>query len=356
MPATPPRISVTIARCAARVQVGEHRARRVSACPAPCSAPHCSLATRRLLLLVIAEFSDLNEIRILTVTAKGVGVGGNHGYALLIIALVARGDGLRRLAAARGRPASPSPRSASAALLVVLLVDLPDVDATGLYGRDYEQARGAGGDRLLARDGRRDPAAGRRRAHRGARPSAPSGPTHSARLGRGGRGWRVSRLVRDRERRHRAGPELLRRALRLDLRRRRAVRTPSLPGGVHAATPAAVRTRSSQSTISSRSGTGDRAGWVGRGRPAGRWRANSIRSAAHVPRRPGLAVRASPGRDRLKRSAATSGSARRPCWPAPCGRCRPCACTRRPAGTARPSARWRGAAPSTSRGAGGRRA
>ena len=27
-----------------------------------------------------------------------------------------------------------------AALLIVLLVDLPDVDATGLYGRDYEQA------------------------------------------------------------------------------------------------------------------------------------------------------------------------------------------------------------------------
>ena len=27
-----------------------------------------------------------------------------------------------------------------AALLIVLLVDLPDVDAKGLYGRDYEQA------------------------------------------------------------------------------------------------------------------------------------------------------------------------------------------------------------------------
>ena len=32
----------------------------------------------------------------------------------------------------------------------------------------------------------------------------------------------------------------------------------------------------------------------------------------------------------------TSGSARRPCWPAPSGRCRPSSCTRRPAGSARP--------------------
>ena len=35
-------------------------------------------------------------------------------------------------------------------------------------------------------------------------------------------------------------------------------------------------------------------------------------------------------------SRTTSGSGRRPCWPAPCGRCRPCACRRRPAGTGRP--------------------
>ncbi len=69
------------------------------------------------------------------------------------------------------------------------------------------------------------------------------------------------------------------------------------------------------------------------------------------------AMRAEPRRgSRQKRSSAraggsTSGSARRPCWPAPCGRCRPCACRRRPAGTARRSARWPGAGPSSSRGA-----
>ena len=44
-------------------------------------------------------------------------------------------------AAARARRRSRSPSSALAALLIVLLVDAPDVDATGLYGRDYEQAK-----------------------------------------------------------------------------------------------------------------------------------------------------------------------------------------------------------------------
>ncbi len=34
-------------------------------------------------------------------------------------------------------------------------------------------------------------------------------------------------------------------------------------------------------------------------------------------------------------SPVTSGSARRPCWPAPSGRCRPSSCTRRPAGSRR---------------------
>ncbi len=37
-----------------------------------------------------------------------------------------------------------------------------------------------------------------------------------------------------------------------------------------------------------------------------------------------------------ERDGATSGNGRRPCWPGPCGRCRPCACRRRPAGTGRP--------------------
>ena len=41
-------------------------------------------------------------------------------------------------------------------------------------------------------------------------------------------------------------------------------------------------------------------------------------------------------RERTRSPRTTSGSGRRPCWPGPCGRCRPCACRRRPAGRRRP--------------------
>jgi hypothetical protein len=92
------------------------------------------------LLLAIAEFTDLNQIEILTVTRQGVGVGSHHGYALLIIGLVAAA-----MAAGAWRGSRPAAFAVAAlgaaALLIVLLVDLPDVDATGLYGRNYEQAK-----------------------------------------------------------------------------------------------------------------------------------------------------------------------------------------------------------------------
>jgi hypothetical protein len=92
------------------------------------------------LLLAIAEFADLNKIQILTVSRHGVGVGGHHGYALLIIAVVAA-----VMAVGAHRSSRPAALAVAvlgaAALLIVLIVDLPDVDATGLYGRNYEQAK-----------------------------------------------------------------------------------------------------------------------------------------------------------------------------------------------------------------------
>ena len=92
------------------------------------------------LLLAVAEFTDLNHIEILTVTRKGVGVGSHHGYALLIIAVFAAA-----MAVGAWRGARPSALAVAAlgaaALIIVLVVDAPDVDATGLYGRNYEQAK-----------------------------------------------------------------------------------------------------------------------------------------------------------------------------------------------------------------------
>jgi len=92
------------------------------------------------LLLAVAEFTDLNTIRIVTVEREGVGTGSHHGYALLIIAVFAA---IMAVGAWRGsRPAAIAVAALGlAALLVVLIVDAPDVEATGLYGRNYEQAR-----------------------------------------------------------------------------------------------------------------------------------------------------------------------------------------------------------------------
>ena len=92
------------------------------------------------LLLAVAEFTDLNHIEILTVEREGVGVGSHHGYALLIIGIFAA---VMAVGAWRGsRPAAWAVGGLGfAALLLVLIVDAPDVNATGLYGDRYEQAR-----------------------------------------------------------------------------------------------------------------------------------------------------------------------------------------------------------------------
>lgn len=99
-----------------------------------------ALAAIACVLLVIAEFLDLNEIRIITVTEEGVSVGSNHNYALLIIAVAAL---VMAYGAFRGsRPAAIALAALGLfALLVVLLIDLPQVSEEGLYGRDYEQAK-----------------------------------------------------------------------------------------------------------------------------------------------------------------------------------------------------------------------
>lgn len=100
-----------------------------------------ALALVACLLLVLAEFGDLNHIVILTVDRPGIGLGGHHGYAQLIIGLVAA---VMAVGAWRGsRPAAIAVTALGiVSLLIVLLVDLPDVDALGEF-RNYEGARAA---------------------------------------------------------------------------------------------------------------------------------------------------------------------------------------------------------------------
>jgi hypothetical protein len=93
-------------------------------------------------LLIVAEFLPLYEIRVVTAVPRGGhhSVGAHHGYALLVVglALIPMAWG-----AARGgsRPAAIACLVlALIALFVALVIDLPDLNETGLIGRAYDQA------------------------------------------------------------------------------------------------------------------------------------------------------------------------------------------------------------------------
>ncbi len=107
----------------------------------PRSAPLVPLVAGAL-LLIVAEFVTVREIRAVTVVPPGgteTG-GGLHGYALGIIgvAILVFSYG----AVVRGaRPAAVALVVLSAAACaIVLLVDLPVLDDTGLIGRTYDLA------------------------------------------------------------------------------------------------------------------------------------------------------------------------------------------------------------------------
>ena len=94
------------------------------------------------LLLIVAEFLPLYEIRTITVVPAGghKTTGAHHGYALLVVGLA-----LLPMAfgAVRGgwRPAAFALLALSLiALFVALAIDLPDLNETGLIGRTYDQA------------------------------------------------------------------------------------------------------------------------------------------------------------------------------------------------------------------------
>ncbi len=95
------------------------------------------------LLLIVAEFMTLYEIRAVTAVPAGgtKSVGGHHAYALLIVGVV-----LVPMAFGAVRGGS---RPAAIAVLVLALVaagivafvDLPDLNETGLIGRTYDEAQ-----------------------------------------------------------------------------------------------------------------------------------------------------------------------------------------------------------------------
>jgi hypothetical protein len=88
------------------------------------------------LLLVVAEFTSLYQVHIATTTTpvESVSGGSNHSYAMIPIALLAAalGIGVRR---SGSRPALLAIGVLGVvAVLIALLGDLPDAQATGLAG------------------------------------------------------------------------------------------------------------------------------------------------------------------------------------------------------------------------------
>jgi hypothetical protein len=95
-----------------------------------------------IVLLVVAELTTLREIKAVTVVPEGglTKGGDHHGYALGVIAVAAAVMGF---GAIRGgsRPAALAIAVLGAvALAIVLLIDLPALDDTGLIGRNYDLA------------------------------------------------------------------------------------------------------------------------------------------------------------------------------------------------------------------------
>ena len=98
------------------------------------------LAAAGCVLLVVAEFSTLYEIRVITVIKEATDGREHHAYALLVIAIgaafMAYGGILRG-----ARPAQIGLLVLGlAALFVVLAIDFPDVDEEGFTAEAFERA------------------------------------------------------------------------------------------------------------------------------------------------------------------------------------------------------------------------
>jgi hypothetical protein len=106
-------------------------------------ALHLGLAIVALggaILLVVAELSPLLDIRAAAVTLQTVKSGSHHGYAQLVVAVVAvvMALGVARTGA---RPAFVALLALGAvALGVALLGDLPDIHRSGVVGQQFESA------------------------------------------------------------------------------------------------------------------------------------------------------------------------------------------------------------------------
>jgi hypothetical protein len=91
------------------------------------------------ILLVAADFFTLFEIKVLTVTRESRSGGSHHSYAMLVL-------GIAALPMAYGATRGSRPAMAALAglgviaVLIALVGDLPDVNETGVIGRNFTDA------------------------------------------------------------------------------------------------------------------------------------------------------------------------------------------------------------------------
>jgi hypothetical protein len=93
-------------------------------------------------LLVAAELSTLREIKAVTVVPEGGTTkgGDHHGYALAVIALAAAVMGFGAIRGSSRPAALAIVVLGAVALVIVLAIDYPSLDDTGLIGRNYDLA------------------------------------------------------------------------------------------------------------------------------------------------------------------------------------------------------------------------
>lgn len=110
-----------------------------------------ALALVAVALLAVAEFTTVFEVTIgsLEVVRRSETAGANHGYALLVVAVVAAGMAALALRGARA-PAAALVALGAVALAIALLVDLPETRGSGDLPESlaYENARARAGAAL----------------------------------------------------------------------------------------------------------------------------------------------------------------------------------------------------------------
>ena len=92
------------------------------------------------ILLIVADLSTLIAVKTVTVTVKNISGGSHHSYALLILGVFA----LPMAYGATRRGSRPAMAALIAigmvALVIMLVVDLPDIHKTGDIGQLYKPA------------------------------------------------------------------------------------------------------------------------------------------------------------------------------------------------------------------------